>query len=45
MPRQRLSRAIDGLQDRIETLGGHLEIVSPPGNGAALVARIPFDAV
>ncbi|GAA0708919.1 DUF4118 domain-containing protein [Dactylosporangium roseum] len=34
-----------GLQDRIETLGGHFEIVSPPGSGTTLVAKIPFDAV
>jgi signal transduction histidine kinase len=32
-----------GLQDRIETLGGHMEIVSPAGSGTALLVKIPID--
>ena len=30
-----------GLADRLETLGGRLEIVSPPGHGTALTIEIP----
>ncbi|MET7424394.1 DUF4118 domain-containing protein [Dactylosporangium sp. NPDC005555] len=32
-----------GLQDRIETVGGHLEIVSPAGSGTTLLVKIPID--
>ncbi|GAA1577724.1 hypothetical protein GCM10009827_119420 [Dactylosporangium maewongense] len=32
-----------GLQDRIETLGGHMEIASPPGGGTALHVDIPVN--
>lgn len=31
-----------GLQDRIDTLGGNMEILSPPGGGTSLLARIPI---
>ncbi|HWK29916.1 MAG TPA: PAS domain S-box protein [Solirubrobacter sp.] len=31
-----------GLADRVEALGGRLEISSPPGEGTTLVARIPL---
>ncbi|MEV8514143.1 DUF4118 domain-containing protein [Dactylosporangium sp. NPDC051484] len=31
-----------GLQDRVETLGGHIDISSPAGHGTALVVRIPI---
>jgi signal transduction histidine kinase len=34
-----------GLQDRIETLGGHMEIVSPAGSGTALLVMVPIDGV
>ena len=30
-----------GLLDRLEALGGTLDVVSPPGSGTTLVARIP----
>ena len=32
-----------GLQDRIEVLGGHMEVVSPARQGTALVVKIPID--
>jgi signal transduction histidine kinase len=31
-----------GLQERLELLGGHLEIASRPGQGTRLVARVPL---
>ncbi|GAA3208776.1 DUF4118 domain-containing protein [Dactylosporangium siamense] len=33
-----------GLQDRIETVGGRLEIVSPAGSGTTILVAIPIDA-
>ena len=33
---------LSGLADRVEALGGHLEIVSPPARGTRLVAEIPL---
>ncbi|MEV8514152.1 DUF4118 domain-containing protein [Dactylosporangium sp. NPDC051484] len=32
-----------GLKDRVETLGGHMTITSPPGAGTSLLATIPID--
>jgi signal transduction histidine kinase len=32
-----------GLQDRIEALGGHMEVVSPSRHGTALLVKIPID--
>ncbi|MET7424393.1 DUF4118 domain-containing protein [Dactylosporangium sp. NPDC005555] len=32
-----------GLQDRIEVLGGHMEVLSPVGHGTALLVKIPID--
>ena len=32
-----------GLRDRIEALGGAIEVASPTGGGTSLVARIPVD--
>jgi PAS domain S-box-containing protein len=32
-----------GLADRVEALGGSLEVVSPPGSGTALRAEIPHE--
>jgi predicted ATPase/signal transduction histidine kinase len=32
-----------GLKDRVEALGGHLEVVSPPGTGTSLRATLPLD--
>lgn len=32
-----------GLQDRVEVLGGHMEVVSPAGHGTALLVKIPID--
>jgi signal transduction histidine kinase len=32
-----------GLRDRVETIGGHLEIASPPGAGTSLTVTIPLD--
>ena len=31
-----------GLADRVEALGGSLEVVSPPGSGTTLRAEIPM---
>jgi signal transduction histidine kinase/predicted ATPase len=31
-----------GLKDRVEALGGHIEVVSPPGIGTSLHATIPL---
>jgi signal transduction histidine kinase len=31
-----------GLRDRVEAIGGRLEITSPPGGGTSLLATIPF---
>jgi signal transduction histidine kinase len=33
---------LTGLADRIEALGGHLQISSPIGSGTSLLATIPF---
>jgi PAS domain S-box-containing protein len=38
----RAGSGLRGLGDRVEALGGRLEVDSPPGAGTALVARIPF---
>ena len=35
---------LTGLRDRVEALGGRLEITSPPGEGTLLVADIPTRA-
>jgi signal transduction histidine kinase len=32
---------LQGLEDRVAALGGTLEVVSPPGGGTRLVARLP----
>ncbi|MFF5234402.1 GAF domain-containing sensor histidine kinase [Dactylosporangium sp. NPDC000521] len=32
-----------GLQDRVEVLGGHMEVVSPARHGTALLVKIPID--
>jgi signal transduction histidine kinase len=32
-----------GLHDRVEAIGGHLEVDSPLGGGTSLFATIPFD--
>lgn len=34
---------LPGLADRVEALGGTLELESPPGRGTRLVARFPLD--
>ena len=31
-----------GLQDRVEVLGGHMEIASPPGSGTSVHISIPL---
>jgi signal transduction histidine kinase len=31
-----------GLNDRVEALGGHIQIISPTGNGTALHVTIPL---
>ena len=31
-----------GLQDRVEALGGHMEITSPPGSGTSVHISIPL---
>jgi signal transduction histidine kinase len=33
---------LTGLTDRVEALGGHLQISSPTGSGTSLLATIPF---
>jgi signal transduction histidine kinase len=33
-----------GLRDRVEPLGGDIQITSPPGEGTSLLIRIPMDA-
>jgi signal transduction histidine kinase len=35
------SSGLGGLKDRVEALGGRLEVVSPKGGGTTLVARFP----
>jgi signal transduction histidine kinase len=32
-----------GLKDRVEALGGHIEVVSPAGTGTSLHATFPID--
>jgi signal transduction histidine kinase len=32
-----------GLHDRVEAIGGHLDVTSPPGGGTSLLATIPLD--
>ncbi len=32
-----------GLRDRIQALGGTIEVTSPPGEGTSILAVIPFD--
>jgi signal transduction histidine kinase len=39
-----LGSGLSGLADRIETLGGMLQIESPPGRGTRLAAQIPLNA-
>lgn len=34
---------LTGLRDRVEALGGTMEVDSPPGSGTAVLARIPLD--
>lgn len=33
---------LTGLRDRVEALGGHLELASPPGSGTTLIAELPI---
>jgi signal transduction histidine kinase len=33
---------LSGLEDRIEALGGSLEVISASGNGTQLLARLPL---
>jgi signal transduction histidine kinase len=33
-----------GMADRVSALGGELEILSPPGKGTAIIARLALDA-
>ena len=39
-----LGSGLEGLVDRVETLDGSLEIVSPPGGGTRIRATIPLTA-
>jgi signal transduction histidine kinase len=32
-----------GLRDRVEALGGTMQVLSPPGEGTSLQATVPFD--
>lgn len=38
-------RGLTGLRDRIEALGGDLDVVSQPGQGTTLVATVPAEPV
>jgi signal transduction histidine kinase len=33
---------LEGLRDRVEAVGGRLELDSPPGGGTRLVASVPL---
>jgi signal transduction histidine kinase len=33
-----------GLKDRVEVLGGHMKVISPPGSGTSLHVTIPLPA-
>lgn len=35
---------IVGLRDRVEALGGTIEVNSPPGEGTSIYAQLPFDS-
>jgi len=39
--RPELGSGLRGLADRVEALGGHLTVASPPGEGTTVSARIP----
>ena len=41
---ERVGSGLRGLCDRVEALGGRLDVDSPPGAGTTLRARIPFGA-
>jgi signal transduction histidine kinase len=41
--RARQGLGLVGLSDRIEALGGTLQITSPQGTGITLLVEIPFD--
>jgi signal transduction histidine kinase len=34
---------LQGLRDRVEAIGGRLELHSPPGGGTCITAHLPFD--
>lgn len=34
---------LQGLADRVAALGGRLQVISPPGRGTSVLARIPID--
>ena len=38
---QRAGSGLRGLRDRVEALGGHLDVDSPAGTGTTLTARLP----
>jgi signal transduction histidine kinase len=40
----RKGSGIIGLQDRVEVLGGHIKVISPPGSGTSLHVTIPLPA-
>jgi len=40
----RRGSGIIGLQDRVEALGGTISVLSPPGHGTTLHARLPADS-
>jgi len=33
---------LHGLADRVDAVGGRLELTSPPGGGTRVLARLPF---
>ncbi|MBA2559054.1 MAG: hypothetical protein H0V07_04065 [Propionibacteriales bacterium] len=34
---------LEGLTDRVEALGGRLNVSSPPGQGTSVIAHIPCE--
>jgi signal transduction histidine kinase len=40
----RKGSGLTGLKDRVEVLGGHMKVISPPGIGTSLHVTIPLDS-
>ncbi len=37
-------RGLTGMRERIQLLGGEIEVVSGPGSGTRIIARVPIQA-